>query len=478
MILALVLVPLALVIVLVVPRWVALGSVGLLSTLGQAAYVLGIPFYAIAAVVFPLLRSKPLGVRLRSARAFASVTIAAASIALLAVLWSSRVDTSVTTAATWLAILLLSLLCANMIISDGFKAVGKFLAMLLPAVVAQALTTVIFRFNPSVEEGYYRSSFSRLFLGSGGQAMYTTDLTNNVLNPERAGGFLFVNLNRASMVMGVMLMAYLVYGWISRRRWVWFAIIPLALAIAVGGSKTGLALLVVLPVYSAILAAASRSDKAAQRMGIVLVALLASSIAVQIVLFSADDYVEASEATLLPRLQLWSEALRAIAENWLGGLGFGGWYERWEAGGVNIAFSMRPAHNWVLQAWLDGGILYLATTVAFVVVVLVMQLRAVRSAEAKHMKLALAFAGSGLLWPIIHAMGDNSPVFGDPPALTFIAVLAAILLVSDPVSKSQNYLSDGERNATRHDTTVDEASSESSRTKSRYPARGSSRNQR
>lgn len=427
----LILAPLLLCVVLVLPRWTSAGIVGLLSVLFRAVSVLGTPVYFVAAIVLPALRARRLPVRLRSLAPFAATTITAALVSVVVTLWSSRVDTSLQTATMWIAIPLLAVFFSSLILTEGMQPVGRFLALLLPGVVAQAVSTIIFRFSPSTEESYYRSTLSTIFIGRTGQELYTTDLTNNVLNPDRAGGFLFTNLNRASMVMGVMLIAYLAYGWISRKRWVWLAILPLAAAIAVGGSKTGLALLVLLPTYSAILALASRSEKPAQRMGIVLTSLIVLVVAVQVVLSTADDYVSASEATLLPRLQLWSEALRAIGENWVLGLGFGGWYDRWEAGGVQIAFSMRPAHNWVLQAWLDGGLAYVLVSVAYVIVVVLMQMRAVQAASGGRMKFALALAGSGLLWPIIHALGDNSPIFGDPPALTFVTLLAALLLVSD-----------------------------------------------
>lgn len=427
---AVILAPLVIALALKASRWMILSGYGLLSLLLRAAWVAGTPLYLFVGLLL-LLRGERPRVRLRSLQSWTVVLVLAAAISLVSALWSARVDSALHASLTWISLLVLSLIAINMILTDGYRAIGKFFGLMAPIALAQAATTILFRLSPSIEEAYYRSDISRLFIGSLGQQMYSTELTNNVLNPERAGGFLFVNLNRATMVMGIILIAYLVYGLCARRRWVWLVAVPLVAAIVASGSKSGLALLIVLPLFSLVLSSAARSKNPAGRMGITLLALVSIVIGIQTLLTTADDYVKASEATLVPRLLLWSESLKAITENWLLGLGFGGWYERWEEGGVAISFSMRPAHNWILQAWMDGGIAYLAINLAFLVLVVILQMRAIQAVEGKRLKLAAGLAGSGLLWPIIHGLGDNSPIYSDPQALTFLAMLSGFLLVAE-----------------------------------------------
>lgn len=442
--------PFAIALAIALPKWLYLAGIAAFAALFRGFSVLATPVYLVAAVVLTLFRTKRPAVPLRSTRMFVTTSVVAGLLCFMSIAWSVRGDSAIEAGLTWLALPLLTLFVVNMLLDDGLPSLGKFLAALAPVAVVQALSTVVFRFAPAVEESYYRSSLSTLFIGRLGQDLYTTDAVNNVLNPDRAGGFLFVNLNRASMAMGVMLVAFVAYGYLARKRWVWLAVAPLAAAIVLGGSKTGLALLVLLPLFSLILAVAARSGNPAARMGVVVGGLVIAVVGVQVFFATADDYVNASEATLLPRLQLWGEAIRAIGENLLLGLGFGGWYERWESGGVAIAFSMRPAHNWFLQAWLDAGIAYVAISIVFVVVILIMQLRAVNDARSGHAKFAMAMSGSGFLWVAIHGLGDNSALYGEPPALAFLAVLAALMLTAGrfdsekrPTLNSRDYATAG-----------------------------------
>ena len=98
---------------------------------------------------------------------------------------------------------------------DHLRIVAGF--MLVP-LLTLAASVVAFRLSPEIEERYYKSSVSRLFLGDTGHALYTAAGANNALELERAAGFLYVNVNRASMVLGVSFLVILAAGIITGSR--------------------------------------------------------------------------------------------------------------------------------------------------------------------------------------------------------------------------------------------------------------------
>ncbi|WP_162237671.1 O-antigen ligase family protein [Agreia sp. Leaf244] len=427
--------PVAIVCGLLLPRWLFFGVMGIFGMLLPRANVLQIPLHSGLGGLVAWMRARRPDHKVRGLAPLVITLLFGAATIVLSFASSPDFPASLQAACSWAALASTSVLAVNLIMKDGLGAVGKVLALLTPIALAQALTTLVFRFIPTIESAYYSSSISKIFLGGAGQALSTDTGRNNVVSLVRAGGFLFVNVNRASMVMGIILLAYCAYALLSSKKWPLLVVIPLAAAIALGGSKTGIALLVVLPLFSIFLATASRAANAPARMGLVLSALAAAVVGVQVFFATADDFLAASEETLQPRLQLWGEAIRAIRENWFLGLGYGGWTQRWEQGNVHIPFSIRPVHDWFLQAWLDGGILFAAANVIFVFVIVTITLRAVSSPGSFQYKLAMAFAGAAFLWAIIHGLGDNTSILSDPPALVFLALLAGFMLAGPHLTR-------------------------------------------
>lgn len=348
---------------------------------------------------------------------------------LLAILWSADGTEAFTTSLRWLALAPLVLLAINVIRDEGVQGLSKSLLWLSPVVVAQAASTIFFRLSPSSEDAYYQSGLARFFLGDAAGALFTEAGWNNVRELERAGGFLFVSVNRAALVMGVMFLVYLGCWMFTRRLFPLAVAVLLGAAVILGGSKTGLILLIVLPVFALTAAAMSRQRNAATRLMVLLGVLMVAAVSLQVFVSTADEFVTASETTLIPRYVLWGEAIRAIGENVLGGLGFGGWEVRWMNGQVAADFNFRPAHNWLLQAWLDGGILYAIANVALVLAIVRMMLRALRDAPSIREARFVALAANAFLWSFIHGTLDNTPIFGDPQASVFLALAAAIIVV-------------------------------------------------
>ena len=66
-----------------------------------------------------------------------------------------------------------------------------------PVLVVQAMSTVLFAVSPLIESQYLHSPSATALLGDAAARLYT-DLPNNVIDPAKSGGVLFVNGNVAS----------------------------------------------------------------------------------------------------------------------------------------------------------------------------------------------------------------------------------------------------------------------------------------
>lgn len=370
-----------------------------------------------------------------SARALTNALIFGGLTSLVAILWSSDGVAAFTTSLRWLALASLVLLALDVVYHEGISGITRMLVWLSPIAIVQAATTIYFRVNPQAEDSYYNSGLARFFLGDAAPALFTEKGWNNVRELERAGGILFVSVNRAALVMGIMFLLYLGLWLYSKRVLPLVLAILLAVAIVASGSKSGLVLLVIMPLFAFIAAAMTQTRNVAFRLVILLVALIFSSIGSQVFLNVADDFVTSSEKTLVPRYVLWGQAIKAIGENPILGLGFGGWQERWEAGQVEANFLYRPAHNWLLQAWLDGGLIYAAANVVLAVVTVAITFRALIASRNVGEARFIALASSTFLWSYIHGTLDNTPIFADPQAGAFLAIAGAIVVAGTHLSR-------------------------------------------
>lgn len=438
--------PATLVVCLLLPRTLLLWLWSILTFLPRIS-LLNIPAYSSFGTLMLLLRT-PIGY-LRGQRlpGIIGSATSAGAVAALSALWSPAPTDALISAFAWFGVAAGMFAMTYLVWTEGHRAIGRLLIWSSPLIVTQAFTTIYFRFQQPAELAYYGSGVAKAILGTAATGLTTGDVVNNVLDPNRAAGIFFTSVNRAALAMGVMMVTYLAYAFMARRRWPWIIAALLGAAIILGGSKTGLALSIVLPVFSFVLASVANSANAAGKISIVFAALVGSAIAIQIFLATADDYISASEQTLLPRLVLWSESSRAIAEDPLLGLGFGGWFQRWESGRVDANFTMRPAHNWALQAWMDGGILYLTLLVLFVLSAAILLVRSVSRIGSYRDRVARALSGSAFIWCFIHGMGDNTPLFADPPATLFLSICAAIMITTtfDEPAPGTN-LNGGDRN--------------------------------
>ena len=193
-----------------------------------------------------------------------------------------------------------------------------------PFVIVQSVMVILFRVAPSIESAFLQgSSFGSLLVGPAAANLYTVD-ANNVLDPAKAGG-LFVNANVASMVEGVIALLCFAFAGLRHRYMVFTGGLAL-ISVFFTGSKTGLALAIMLPVLAGALypLVERRFELAIPLLALGVVGTLLLPEGLGIVF---PNYGKASSDSFDTRETLWTAAASLFQQHPIAGLGYGGWAE-------------------------------------------------------------------------------------------------------------------------------------------------------
>lgn len=325
---------------------------------------------------------------------------------------------------------------ALVVASAGETRLVRPLALAAPALALQSTCTAIFFLLPDIERQYFDSVYAP-YLSSGSVKLLFTTGFNNVVFPEKAGGF-FLNGNTASMFMAMSAWLYFGLGVKLRQRWMMaFAVVPLGGAIATG-SKTALLLAGTSVLVVCLLTVVRRNVVAG--FAIAMLVPLAGLFAIS-ALASAEAFSRDTVATVGSRGRIWELAISTIARDPILGVGYGGWFNVFRNEGGFIGFNERPAHNLFLQAWLDGGAVYVLMIAAFALVCVVVGLRALRAAQSGREALASAAVLMSVMWVFAHGLADNTWVYGDWHSLPYFGVAVAVLAMwarGESVSSGKN----------------------------------------
>lgn len=313
------------------------------------------------------------------------------------------------------------------------RALAAVARAVAPVVVVESLTTILFRFSPSIEHTYLTSGFSRIFLGDLGQTVYTTEL-NNVRFPFKAGGLLFVNGNRASLFLGVAALVFFYVHYRTRKpRWISLIVLSAAGIIA-SGSKTGLVLVLVVPLVMALYWRMTDGKPHAPLVSVaplatLCVALVAYSLAAVASAAEVDTITGRSHSAasaVLGRLNIWRLAGEFSRGHLLAGLGFGGWQDHYAQ--VTGNANGLPPHNILLAAWADSGLLGIICVLGFVVAVyagLVSSRHRLAFSTTSSARMLAACALGAFTWVFLHGQGDNTDIYGVANTVCLLAVLIA-----------------------------------------------------
>ena len=341
-------------------------------------------------------------------------------------LWSARASAALTVGATTLAILALILFvmqqpAAGSASRDLLHAAA---VAMVPVAVAQSVSTVVFRFDPDLEHRYFTSPLIVWLLGDEGRLLFST-LRNNVVDPLKSGGFLFVNGNKASMVMAVWALMYLSLC-IKRRSFFHFAMFAVCMTGAIStSSKTAIFLAFSLVPFFLFLPLIVRVR--ANPAGFIggLVVLIGASFGLAYVISTLSERLVGIDESADDRARLWAGALTYFGESPLLGLGVGGWAQRWGSDPAATGLETLPPHNMLIMLWADSGLLTPLIAVAIFLVIAVRYLKKIAASERHRDATAAALELAAMVWIFAHGMYDNTNFYGDVHTMVVFAVICA-----------------------------------------------------
>lgn len=307
---------------------------------------------------------------------------------------------------------------------DGRDYIALTLLGAAPVMLVQGISTVAFRLSSALETSYYTSSVSRLLLGGHVAGNYHKEFFN-VHDLAKAGGVLFTNGNRASMVMAVFALMYLSLWIRSKSYGSLFMAMLLGVATIATGSKTALVLsALVLPV----LVMTPHVVRIRHRPATAVFAWISIAVVAGLLVRIAN-----LAATLIPGLDdasssresLFSAAYRYFLENPIVGLGFGGWDEYWsvDAGAYDLRATL-PPHNLLIVEWANAGIVAALIVVLIILKIASDHLKSIARARSVRDSYVLAAQFGAFVWIIAHGMYDNTWFYGTGNTIPVMAILA------------------------------------------------------
>ncbi|MCT9001817.1 O-antigen ligase family protein [Microbacterium memoriense] len=330
--------------------------------------------------------------------------------------------------------LLSAFLIAREVLRDSPRDIRYAVLVASPVVVLEAGMILLFRLSPAVEELFLASPIARFVSEPGVDVLFTGGY-ENVLDPGKSGGML-LNGNTAALLMALCACVYALVGcWWPGRKAALLSIAALcSVAMLFTGSKSPVAMIVVLPLISFAILIAVRKPLIG-----VLLTLGAGALAVLLVVgvrLVKPELLEEATRTIGERAVLWGLVLESVPSRWFSGLGFGNWRERMVDRVVenpqlagDPTLRVLPPHNLFAQAWVDSGLIALLLVVVLAVgplLTVVASMRAQRSEKVLSLNSArLVVVFAGLAWPLVHGMTDTTLFYGDNHTIPWFAILVA-----------------------------------------------------
>lgn len=296
---------------------------------------------------------------------------------------------------------------------------------------------ILFRINPSIELAFLHSDIARLFINPNTINGLFNGVRNNVLDPEKAGGF-FVNTNVGAAFLGIN--ALISYGFSKAYSIKWLKVITLLLILGVifTGSKAGVILIILLMSFAVILSNFIKNSLTLQK---IVIYLFFFNLIYFVSLFLGYQFLQSNFTknvikTTDIRFLIWNCGLNEFFKHPIMGLGFGGWHEIFSkyaiSKGINTGY---PPHNTFIYLWAQSGIFTVIFAILFMIYIIKFAFHLIKSNVKELKGLGIAILGA-YLWTFIHGMGTNFGLVGE---LHMEVILAAILGYSYARYKYYNF---------------------------------------
>jgi O-antigen ligase len=348
---------------------------------------------------------------------------------IISVLWTVRIGSVAHAAISTLTLLLAYLLARQAANTPG--GIRLALTIASPVILLQSVLTIVFRFAPTLEAGFY-SSAAALFLSEPDVELMASGIPQNVSDPDKAGGFL-LNGNITSLLMAIVACLY-IYEYLKTKKTL-FAIVTAVCVVAciATGSKTALVLLVALPLLAGLVVLVTRRKRLGLVVGGVVAALVVATVSV--LAFTGFKQVFSALPTLGDRGALWTLAGRAFVDHPFLGLGYGGWSDYVSDSFYTVfpsdrTFQIFPPHNFVIQAWSDGGIVLAVLVLIAAIIPIVGAVRLLNALRTRRPVSTDVLSAVALLiasvWVVAHGTLDTTSFFGENHTIAFIALIIAL----------------------------------------------------
>lgn len=368
-------------------------------------------------------------------RGVPALLLALTAISTIALMWSPNISSGVGYITTYVA-MLCAIAFAYGILSHEKADVLRISAMAAsPVLVVQSVTTVIFRVSPAIEEAYLRSPLAFILLRDDARLLYTTR-PNNVTDPLKAGGLLFVNGNRASLVMAVFALLYLSL-WIKKHSALTFSLFTICMVGTLfTSSKTAIILSATVLPFFLLLPTLIRTDQRRGRAIVPLFLILLLGAVLWIFYSRLPSFIVGVDESSESREAFYLGASKYFQEHPIIGLGFGGWAERWAQDASSFGSVPRhPPHNFLLLDWANAGLFAVLIVLLILSITLFGYIRLVAKAAEVSDARAFSIQLAAVAWIVLHGMFDNTSFYGTANTMpVFAALVAQLLWLTRPAS--------------------------------------------
>lgn len=322
---------------------------------------------------------------------------------------------------------------------DDSRLLDTIVLWTVPGVALQSVLAISFQVNPAIEERFLRSGFAEITVGPAAEHLYT-DLPNNVLDPNKSGGF-FVNGNVASLFGGVAALLLCICARRTMHRWLYvFAALSLTGAVFTG-SKSALMIGAGCAIVILFLPHVLKGSALLIGVPIVLLMPVAFTLLTGFVERVAPTFYATSGSSYGGRERLWTRAAQMFQESPVMGPGFGGWVE--QIGKIGSRSDL-PPHNTLIATWAYSGIVAAVLAVVFIVAAIAVGLLFAAAQPRVRDRRTAVFATCAIAWVFLHGMGDNTGLYGDRQSMILVAVAFGYLYAMTGAGQQVSVISAGD----------------------------------
>lgn len=313
----------------------------------------------------------------------------------------------------------------------NYELMSKVIGIYCLIMLISSASIVLFRFNISIEASYWRSFLSDILINPNVMSgIRDGSIRNNVFDPEKSGGLLFINANTAGMLSGMTFFATVATLGQKRKSPIfWLTLAVHCAAVLCCGSKASLAVIVLAPAFAWYVYRifSVRSTTVRLIMVYILPFIGASIWAFKVIVLDGLTYFKESNDTLAVRSIIWEHAWDEFLNSPVFGQGYGGWAKSFLGVGSSAGISdTYPPHNAIIILWSQSGLIAAVLGVAFIFLCFKNSFRSFRylSSGAARSLFAVLFVY------FFQIMGENMSLISELHSTVLLAGALALILAS------------------------------------------------